>query len=266
MTENRNRWIKENEDSLITGKYEKKIGEKYTRTFYDARDLEIIHGTYQYEQRMLDYIRNGQTEGLKKHLLNYAENDDFSEGKVAVDDLRQVKNIFVALVAMVGKTAAIPGGMPIEQAYHLIDIYTQQCEELNDIESVYKLQYDMVIDFSERTGTYRHSRDLSPLVNDCINYIVFHINEPISTRDVIAYSNVSKSLLSQRFKRETGYSIGQYINNEKIREAMSLLKYTNKSISEIANYLAFSSQPHFHSVFKHFCGMTPLSYRNQQHD
>ena len=265
MTENRNKWIKENESSLTSGQYEKKVGEKYAKVFYDARDLEIIHGTYQYEQRMLDYIRHGQTEELKKHLLNYAGNDDFNEGIVATDNLRQVKNIFVALVAMIGKMAAIPGGMPIEQAYSLIDIYSQQCEELNDIESIYRLQYDMVIDFSERTRSYQHYRDLSPLVNDCINYIVYHLNEPISTRDVIEYSNMSRSLLSLRFKQETGYSIGKYINMAKIKEAMSLLKYTDKSISEIANYLAFSSQPHFQSVFKNISGMTPMLYRNQQH-
>lgn len=266
MTKNRNKWIRENENNLISGQYEKKVGEKYVKTFYDARDLEIIHGTYQYEQRMLDYVRHGQTEELKKHLLDYAGNDDYNEGRVATDNLRQVKNIFIALVAMIGKMAAIPGGMPVEQAYHLIDIYSQQCEELNDIESIYKLQYDMVIDFSERTRSYQHSHELSPLVSDCINYIVYHLNEPISTKNVIEHSGMSRSLLSLRFKQETGYSIGRYINMAKVKEAMSLLKYTDKPISEIANYLAFSSQPHFHSVFKSISGMTPMFYRNQQHD
>ena len=67
------------------------------------------------------------TEELKKHLLNYAGNDDFNEGIVATDNLRQVKNIFVALVAMIGKMAAIPGGMDAERVYQLTDLYMMEC-------------------------------------------------------------------------------------------------------------------------------------------
>ena len=41
--------------------------------------------------------------------------------------LRQAKNILLGLVALVGKMAAIPGGMDDEEAYDLIDLYSQEC-------------------------------------------------------------------------------------------------------------------------------------------
>ena len=261
MSQKRIDWIKENEEKLISRKYHKDIGNRYTDTFYDARDLNLIHGTYQYEKQMLKYIEEGKSEELKKYLLEYASNENFNEGKVAVDALRQVKNIFIALVAMVGKTAAIPGGMPVEEAYYLIDTYTQQCETLTSIEDIYILQYNMVIDFCERVQRYRYAGELSSLIRSCMNYIVFHLNEPISAADVIEYSGMSKSYLCKQFKSETGMSISQFITSSKIDEACSLLINTSKTIPEISAYLSFSSQPYFQSVFKKVKGMTPYHYR-----
>jgi len=266
MSEKRKEWIRENKDKLVSRKYRDTVGTAYTELFYDARDLELLHGTYKYEQRMLELIRKGRVEELKELLMGYAQSDDYHEGKVADDALRQVKNIFLGLIALVGKSAAIPGGMPVEQAYHLIDVYSQKCEELDSIEDVYNLQYNMVIDFAERISQMRHSADLSPLIQSCINYIVFHLNEPIRSIDVINYSGMSKSFLSRKFKEETGYEIGTYITLSKIDEAKSLLRYTEKPIAEISDYLSFSSQPYFQNVFKKITGMTPLHYREEKTD
>lgn len=254
-------WIRENEEKLISRKYHKEIDRSYTDTFYDARELQAVHGTYQYEMTMLDYIKNGKTEELKKFLLEYARNEQFNEGTVADDALRQAKNIFIALVAMIGKQAAIPGGMPIEEAYYLIDTYTQQCEACLGIEDIYILQYNMVIDFSERVQRYKYPNELSFLIRSCMNYITFHLNEPIEAADVIKYSGMSRSYLCEQFKKETGYSIKEFINHSKIDEAKSLLAHSSRRIPEIAAYLCFSSQPYFHNVFKKLSGYTPAQYR-----
>ena len=263
MTQKRIDWIRENEEKLISRKYHKDIRNRYADAFYNARDLNLIHGTYQYERQMLKYIEEGKSEELKKYLLEYASNEDFHEGKVAVDALRQAKNIFIGLSAMVGKSAAIPGGMPVEEAYYLIDTYTQQCEALTSIEDVYILQYNMVIDFCDRVQRYRYSGELSSLVRSCMNFIVFHLNEPISAADVISYSGMSKSYLSEKFKAETGMTIGEFITSSKIDEACNLLINTSKTIPEISAYLSFSSQSYFQSVFKKVRGMTPYHFRQR---
>ena len=45
-------------------------------------------------------------------------------------------------------------------------------------------------------------------------------------------------------------SIGAYITLCRLREAKSLLRYTDKSLGEISSYLCFSSQSHFQNVLK----------------
>ena len=50
---------------------------------------------------------------------------------------------------------------------------------------------------------------------------------------------------------------------KKIEKATHLLRYSDKSIIDIANYLSFSSQSHFIQTYEDFTGMTPKKYRNK---
>ena len=50
----------------------------------------------------------------------------------------------------------------------------------------------------------------------------------------------------------------------KLEEAKSLLIYTDKTISEISEYLCFSTQSYFQNVFKKKYGQTPKEFRSSQ--
>ena len=50
--------------------------------------------------------------------------------------------------------------------------------------------------------------------------------------------------------------------NEKIRRAKSLLTNTENELSDIADYLGFSSQSHLHTVFKKYTNQTLKEYRD----
>ena len=66
----------------------------------------------------------------------------------------------------------------------------------------------------------------------------------------------------KKFQQELGSTIGAYITERRLREAKSLLRFTDKSLSEISSYLCFSSQSYFQNVFRKQCGLTPLEYRS----
>ena len=241
--------------------YQTLVGKQYSEIAYHAREEGIQHGTYYFEQQMLELIKNGEPEKLNAFLLAAANTANVREGKLAETPLRQAKNLFIGLITMVGKFAAIPGGMDIEQTYQLIDTYIQECEKLQTEEAVKNLQYNMPMDFARRVSQQKLPEGVSQEVFSCMQFIATHINEPISTSDVVTYSAKSRAYLFKKFKEEMGISIAAYIMECRLREARSLLRYTDKTLAEISSYLCFSSQSHFQNVFKKHCGVTPVQYR-----
>ena len=237
------------------------VGQQHSEVSYQAREEGIQHGTYYFEQQMLDLIRNGEPEALNQFLLAAANTANTREGKLAENPLRQAKNLFIGLITMIGKFAAIPGGMDIEQTYQLIDTYIQECEKLQTEEAVKNLQYNVPIDFARRVAQQKLPEGISKEVYNCMQFIATRINEPISAEDVVAFSGKSRAYLFKKFHEELGTSIGAYITQCRLREAKSLLRYTDKSLGEISSYLCFSSQSHFQNTFKKHYGITPAQYR-----
>lgn len=181
-------------------------------------------------------------------------------GIVADNGIRQIKNLFIAGTTLVTR-AAIKGGLDMESAYQLSDVYIQKMEKLQSVEAIYNLQYQLMFDFTERVLASKIPSGISLCVSECINYINANTNRPITVVDVAANVNKSRSFISRKFKQEVGFGIKDFINNRKIEEAKHLLTYTNKSISEISYYLCFSSQSYFQNVFKKRLGVTPNKYR-----
>lgn len=230
------------------------------RTFSDMEE-GANHGTYVFEQNMLELIKNGEVEKLEELFMEASRRPISKEGKLAENPLRQAKNIFIGWTTIVGKFAAIPGGMEIEQTYRLIDTYIQECEKLNSVDAVKNLQYVMSKDFVQRVAQQKIPKGVSKAVYSSIEYISNHINEPISIDEIVEVSGKSRAYIFRSFQSELGMTIGKYIIECRLREAKSLLKYTDKSLTEISNYLCFSSQSHFQNLFKKHYGITPLKYR-----
>jgi len=242
---------------------ETNVDKKFVLQSYDKKEHLSFHNTYIFEQQLLNYVKNGDTAKIKEMLILNTTTAQLKEGIVADSPLRQSKNIFIGLVTTIGKQAAIAGGLDIEEAYQLIDIYSQDCERLRLIDDVMNLYYVMIIDFCERVRRKRIPEGSSKEINECINYINNHTNEKLSISDIAKYIGKSTSCISHKFKEELGFSIGSFINQCKLEEARSLLKYSDKSIAEIGNYLCFSSQSYFQNVFKNKYGITPNQYRSK---
>lgn len=241
--------------------YQEAIGQQHSENTFHAREDGILHGTYYFEQQMLALIRNGEPDALNQLLLSAANTPNSREGKLAEHPLRQAKNLFIGIVTMVGKYAAIPGGMDIEQTYQLIDIYIQECEKMQTEDAVKLLQYNMPLDFARRVAQQKLPAGISQEVYTCMQYISTHINEPLQTADVVSVSGKSRAFIFKRFQQELGMGISEYITQCRLREAKTLLRYTDKPLGEISDYLCFSSQSHFQNVFKKNLDITPLEYR-----
>src|ERR1700677_2391711 len=71
----------------------------------------------------------------------------------------------------------------------------------------------------------------------------------------------SSDYLSNLFHRETGQRLAVYINTERIRAAMTMLRTTPLTVAEVAYASGFESQGYFSRVFKQIVMKSPLDYR-----
>ena len=77
-------------------------------------------------------------------------------------------------------------------------------------------------------------------------------------------SRVSFAHFTRCFREETGVSPMQYLQEARIRKAMTLLLNTGKSVEEIAAETGFSSGNYFGKVFRHHMGISPSAYRKER--
>lgn len=245
---------------LLSGHIEK----KKVDVDYEKSQIRQYHGTYNLENKILDLVKNGEVVILRQFLLSVNKSESLHEGKVANTALRQAKNIALGLSVQVGKNAAIPGGMNIEDAYQLIDLYSQEIENCSTIDEVTSLQFNMIIDFARRVSEARIPGNIDPAVNKAIEYIKRNVNAPIRIADIVNEIGYSKSWLVNKFRTSLNTSVNGYIISARLDEAKRLLKYSDKTLFEISDFLCFSSQSYFQNSFKKRFGLTPKAYRKKK--
>ncbi|MBO5716300.1 MAG: helix-turn-helix domain-containing protein [Clostridia bacterium] len=222
---------------------------------YESRE---IHNTLALEQALMQMISKGDV-GTLCEWLSHAPS--VRGGVIANDALRQLKNTFI-VTATLASRAAIKGGMSAEDALSLSDEYIRKCELLSSGEQIINLQYHMVLEYTRRVERIRLGKTPSKLLMQVTNYVQHNLSKPVNVCELAKSMYISRTHLAAKFKQETGMTLTDFILIEKIEEAKRLLRYSDKSLSLIADYLGFSSQSHFTRAFKKYSGKTPREYRN----
>jgi AraC-like DNA-binding protein len=232
--------------------------ERYGEEKGAPRKESGINPTYALGQNLSECIQTGDMEKLKRLLktFNYSQVHYLS----LPDPIRQQKDMFISLIAQV-VNAAVQGGLNPEAAYSLNDRYIQQVETMTNMLPIIALTREMLYDYTSRVGRLKRTHQYSKLINDCCSHIHEHIYENLRVTDVADFSGHNAHYLSQKFRAETGQSIRDYIRSAKIAEAKSLLKYSSRSLADISEQLAFSSQSFFTTAFRQATGLTPGQFR-----
>ncbi|GJM76584.1 hypothetical protein HMSSN036_88000 [Paenibacillus macerans] len=158
--------------------------------------------------------------------------------------------------------AAIEGGLYEELAFTLCNMQMQHIEELNEVKTVEAAAIQAMLDFADRVAQCRKNSVSTP-VYVCKEYIYSHLFEEIRLQKLAELSGLNPEYLSQLFKKETGLTLTNYIQWERIEEAKKLLAHSGEPISTIGARLTFYDQSHFIKVFKKHAGVTPKQYRNR---
>ena len=93
-----------------------------------------------------------------------------------------------------------------------------------------------------------------------VHYTHQHSNYNLSD-ELSKELHTSYSKLSKTFSRVEGITIEQYLLQQRIEKVKELLSYEEKTISEIAFDLGYSSTAHLSAQFKKITGMPPSAFK-----
>ena len=94
-----------------------------------------------------------------------------------------------------------------------------------------------------------------------IQYIRENLDKPLTIEELSRKAYMSDSNFHRVFKNETGVSPVDFINNERIKLATSLLQDPNMKIKEVYMACGFDSRSYFNRVFKRKKRLSPKAFQ-----
>lgn len=107
-----------------------------------------------------------------------------------------------------------------------------------------------------------HPKASSSMIGMIKKFIDLHIDQSFSRDDVARHVHLNPDYLTRFFKKETGLTLSEYIQEQRIKMAKVLLEKTDLNIGNIAERLGYSNFSHFARMFKDNTGMSPMMYKN----
>ena len=98
-------------------------------------------------------------------------------------------------------------------------------------------------------------------VSQALAFIQKNSLTAISLKDVASHLNLSPAYLATKVKKSTGYSVGEWINRNRLTHACSRLMHTDEKIDSIAHQVGWADVTHFIRMFKKSYGQTPAAWR-----
>lgn len=100
----------------------------------------------------------------------------------------------------------------------------------------------------------------SDMMEEIDNLLLGNLHRKDYLEFLVRELGISKRKIQYLVKEKRNMSINAYIRMLKIEKAKSLLRDRNKTVTEIAETLGYSSVHYFSSQFKQVCHMTPTEY------
>ncbi|WP_077532496.1 response regulator transcription factor [Massiliimalia massiliensis] len=127
---------------------------------------------------------------------------------------------------------------------------------------------DDMLKFIHNTLNYLHEyvtpeNDSKSQIQRIVYYIQNHLEKDIRRSDLAKEVFLNEDYLSRLFKKEMGISLKNYILNEKMKVAQTLLQTTALPISDIATRVGYTNFSHFSQSYKKVMGITPMEERQQ---
>ena len=242
----------ESADTLQLTPAAQMAGEKLT----EAADIQILEKRYDGERRLMYAVSHGQIH--QAQLLISRTHESIMEHRVP-DTMRSLRNYGIVLNTLLRKAAEYGSVHPV----HIDRLSSSMAHKLE----VVRTPAEMLQQYSTMVHKYcllvkNHSmQNYSQLVQHVILRVEADLTADLSLRAHAAELNVNPSYLSTLFKKETGLTLTEFVNRQRIDHAIFLLNTTDMQVQTIAQNCGIPDVNYFTKTFKRMIGKTPKEYR-----
>jgi len=223
------------------------------------RESGFVHQSQNEDMLKYKYMQAGDMRSLQAHRMTFVPE---MQGCLSKDPVKNFRYLLIVATGLASRFA-VEGGLDLETAYSISDLYIQRADELNTANELIALSDSMFIHYTREMEKLRKKKAIPRAIHQCIDYIHSHLNEKLSLSSLASETSLSPAYLATLFKKEMQQTIGEYITNARIESAKNMLNHSDLTYSQISSALGFSSQSHFTKVFREHTGYTPRNYRIQ---
>ena len=233
------------------------IEKKITHLQFIQRENNVKHHSYNEETLSYEYIKQGDMKAVTEGIRIFQSD---AVGHLSDNHLRNRQYLFVAATTLATRYS-IEGGMAAEDAYIASDLFIQRADKANTVNEIYDLHKEMLTYYVKQVAAHQRKAVLSRPIIQCMDYIYYHLHENINGAILAEITGLNRSYLSTLFHNETGMTISDYIMSKKMEATENMLKHSDYTLSEISEFLNFSSYSYLAKVFRKKHNMSPREYR-----
>lgn len=222
----------------------------------DGDTAEKLRKNFENEITAMNIIQSGDITKLEEFFRNNDTEIILGYSNIELGNERAFAERTLALSSI----AAINGGVDCTVIYSMIYEFQNIIESTQDSVQLITLAHEILQKFCRIVAFQYYKKCDSPVLLPVLRYIHGNLTTKITVKDVAAKLNMNVNYLSRLFKQEIGETFSSYVLQTKITFAKHLMETTNKTVTDISEYLAFSSQSHFINAFKKITDTTPKQY------
>ena len=221
------------------------------------QNMKIMEDRYAQENELMLAVSQGLTHKAERLFSGFS--DTVLEQRNA-DPLRNIKNYCIIMNTLLRKAAENGKVHPI-YLDSVSSAFARKIELLTSTTGPKGLMENMLHRYCRLVNTHS-TRHYTPPVQQTATYIQANLAGDLSLKSLAAVQNINVSYLSALFKKETGRTVTDYVNEKRIRQAMKQLSSTSLQVQTISQLCGISDVNYFSKIFKRYTNMTPKEYRN----
>jgi AraC-like DNA-binding protein len=218
---------------------------------------EDIHASFTFAQQIRQLILAGDVVGVRA--LRSQSKSVPLDRLIEADALRSVRyNLITGVSSIIGMI--FDHNVPYEQLLMIGDKYIRLADQTKSVPEIMDLMFQSMEELARMVKRYSLQQHSRP-VRQALQAIQADMRRKISLTELAELTGLSPSYLSRLIKKETGLSMVELVDQQRMEESKRLLLNTDYSILQISEMVGFSYQNHFSLRFKKYMSVTPTVFR-----